>query len=1538
MNNQSYSIQPIASNNPFNSNNPFKTAPVSSNPFNTTPVNTNPFNSHNPFSITQINKAIYNNIDERQNLDAFESSGLRSTFIQTVKTQAESVACLISNRSLIQGTTGHWQLAPKTPTLAQVVENQFLMTLGTYEIFGEQEAFGNEYAAGFGTAFLVNKRLAMTAAHCICKKDTDILDEKIIQSTLIVFGFQNAKKFPSDYLFADYQVYQIKKVISHQFIRIQDKNHSFTEWTDWALVELDREAPYTPLKMNMTKKVADKTNLYMLGHPYGLPLKFVDNGSVQRNHNKDFFECNLDAFGGNSGTPVCNKITHEVVGILCSGGEDYQITDNYQGRPARRIQASQITKQQSGSSGFEVCQRLDVLRFLMDEHLLGKKRLNQPQNASKLIVHSLKEYYQSRNTIPRLLHSALSIEDIYTELVLIQTNKKEEKQAFQEQRINSWEDIYAAKEPIELASLFKNKEGKEQNRLLILGRAGIGKSTLCQYIAHRWAGGKLWNDKFDALFWVPLRKLQHAHSAETASSFIFRHCCQAMSEDLYANDVAAYLKHNKERILFVLDGLDEITMEENSLQKGIIHELLKFPHWIMTSRPHAAGSIQADATIENVGFASKTIDLYIQKSFQENGQAIIQKVRQNPLIFGLCHIPINLELVCSILKKSKGDITSINSMTGLYEELTLILLKRFLEKIGRPMAWEWKPGDFEHDPHTKPLLELLESIAWTGMLERQLLFSFKTKQMENIYFKCELKKRDELFTQICMSGFLQSTGDSEDILSNEYSFLHLTFQEFFAARYLVRLLENREQRIEASNLIKRVKFDSRYKVVMWFTAGLLRMEGGDFECLNAFFQILDTPKDCVGFYSALLKARCLEECSWQARLQKLDVYEKEIQFWCGKIALEPILYSMLNHLEETFEISHQGTKRVLIPQLEACLSSGNKSDWSRSVALKVLCRVNQADPQGVLPFLEAAFKDKNECIRRDAIEALGKMDRINPQFARPLFAQALKDEEADVRKTAITALGKIGIIDPEFAFPLLAQALKDEDREIREAAIKALGKIAHSDPQGALPLLAQALKDEEADVRKTAKEALGKIAHSDPQGALPLLAQALKDEDHGVRENAIEVLGKIGIADPQLVLPLLIEALKDKGWSYVTTFARRAAAKALGKIGLSNPQLILPLLIKAFNDRADNVREAATEALGEVGYANPQLTLPLLAQIIKDGDGMARINAAWVLCKIGRTDPQDVLPLLIEALQDREEYKLRKDATRALGEIGHADPQGVLPLLAQALKDENVLVRGKATEAIGKIGHADPQGVLPLLAKSLKDKDEYVRKAAANALGKIGHADPQGALPLLAQALKDKDEAVRLNAIEAIGKIGHTQPQDALPLLAKALKDKEALVKIKAAKAIDKIGHAIPELALPLLVVALKDKGWMSGAEEAADALPKYNLASFVKPNLLHDYYVKVSYDDLFASTPISSLITCYKEKLSKPFPYFSAIALKCIEENQAIFQQDDSLCFYEQGNLCKVELPKNSPCFVQIECLADQYPKFLDPSSSSISDNCSIQ
>jgi hypothetical protein len=66
---------------------------------------------------------------------------------------------------------------------------------------------------------------------------------------------------------------------------------------------------------------------------------------------------------------------------------------------------------------------------------------------------------------------------------------------------------------VELPTLFhprKGPDGRTNNprRILIRGRAGVGKTTLCKKIVHDFTHGKIWKDLFSRVLWVPLRRLK----------------------------------------------------------------------------------------------------------------------------------------------------------------------------------------------------------------------------------------------------------------------------------------------------------------------------------------------------------------------------------------------------------------------------------------------------------------------------------------------------------------------------------------------------------------------------------------------------------------------------------------------------------------------------------------------------------------------------------------------------------------------------------------------------------------------------------------------------------------------------------------------------------------------------------------------------------------------------------------------------------------------------------------------------------------------
>ena len=76
-------------------------------------------------------------------------------------------------------------------------------------------------ALGFGTAFFIGGKegkLALTAAHCVCKTESDILDDERNNKTALVFNFTMKNKHEVESTFSKSEVYKFK-VISHQYIK-----------------------------------------------------------------------------------------------------------------------------------------------------------------------------------------------------------------------------------------------------------------------------------------------------------------------------------------------------------------------------------------------------------------------------------------------------------------------------------------------------------------------------------------------------------------------------------------------------------------------------------------------------------------------------------------------------------------------------------------------------------------------------------------------------------------------------------------------------------------------------------------------------------------------------------------------------------------------------------------------------------------------------------------------------------------------------------------------------------------------------------------------------------------------------------------------------------------------------------------------------------------------------------------------------------------------------------------------------------------------
>lgn len=160
------------------------------------------------------------------------------------------------------------------------------------------------------SASLVSHNRIATAGHCI---DDDL--DFSIDDYYVVFDYQMDKRVGLDFVLDSNQVYEIKRTIQRDF--------NFPGDIDVALLELKRSPQNrTPIPISK-RRVKKGEELYILGFPFGLPMKYQDNGYVTSEKSalgaESSFTHNLDVFSVNSGSAIFSAATDEIVGILVRG-------------------------------------------------------------------------------------------------------------------------------------------------------------------------------------------------------------------------------------------------------------------------------------------------------------------------------------------------------------------------------------------------------------------------------------------------------------------------------------------------------------------------------------------------------------------------------------------------------------------------------------------------------------------------------------------------------------------------------------------------------------------------------------------------------------------------------------------------------------------------------------------------------------------------------------------------------------------------------------------------------------------------------------------------------------------------------------------------------------------------------------------------------------------------------------------------------------------------------------------------------------------
>lgn len=243
-------------------------------------------------------------------------------FLLTTSITASAAIFGVDDRVSVRAGTREDELARSTAVAvlsANYVETRpgklHLETMPSSEFLCSKERFSGEPSLSYAcTGFLVGPDLLATAGHCMvnvgeernetetyCRAFSWLFDYRAEKD-----GTTRTEDIPTD------RLYTCKQVVYAAHLE-------GAPYTDFALVQLTRPVVGRGILKLNDAKLTPAGRLKMVGYPLGLPAKLSVNAKILLdNPERSSLITNLDAFEGNSGSPVFND-ANEVVGILVGG-------------------------------------------------------------------------------------------------------------------------------------------------------------------------------------------------------------------------------------------------------------------------------------------------------------------------------------------------------------------------------------------------------------------------------------------------------------------------------------------------------------------------------------------------------------------------------------------------------------------------------------------------------------------------------------------------------------------------------------------------------------------------------------------------------------------------------------------------------------------------------------------------------------------------------------------------------------------------------------------------------------------------------------------------------------------------------------------------------------------------------------------------------------------------------------------------------------------------------------------------------------------
>ena len=397
--------------------------------------------------------------------------------------------------------------------------------------------------------------------------------------------------------------------------------------------------------------------------------------------------------------------------------------------------------------------------------------LDALQSSSKKLEDKYKRHFK-KHTITCVENTGLGVKNVDLEkfsvdVTVVGQDEIAELPNERSQFIDKMHHIRSQRS-VELNELV-DSEGEERVSF-IRGLAGIGKTVLAKQIALQWANHKILN-AFTFLYVLECRNLNNETSLD----------------DLLKREFFAEFVQEGSKILFIIDGIDEVVDLESKLKdkNSIIYQLLdknsdRFvgSKVILTGRPHVQTALKSRQGIdlignmniyEAVGLSEKSVneyvDLFTEKE-PEKKKAIRKTMELSQNIRGLMSIPQYLNTLCCVSILTEGK--AILNTTELYCWLLFIFFQSHIKDV--PSVSDIFSNYFN-------FIKIFGKISYQLLLKKTIVFN-QNDFMKELKELSKDKKIADIFKVFCIDvGGIRG--------APKWQFKHLTLQEYFGSLYCI---------------------------------------------------------------------------------------------------------------------------------------------------------------------------------------------------------------------------------------------------------------------------------------------------------------------------------------------------------------------------------------------------------------------------------------------------------------------------------------------------------------------------------------------------------------------------------------------------------------------------------------------------------------------------------------------------------------------------------------------------------------------------------